>query len=160
MKNENNFADIIYKIRKRNKITQKQFADHLGLNQATISAWELGKQYPHPGDFKVLEEIANKFDVNFDFLSENLKLSLEYRQPSTSTSGELRINDPYLVPIIERLERIYSKIDTENKYKLMLNFMNNLEALASDYIPSIKDDKENYKILDLEMLKIDENKND
>jgi|SRR3989344_1435609 len=134
MTSENNFADVIYKIRRVNKLTQRQFADHLGVNQATISAWELNKQYPGPNDFKTLEKIAKEFNVDFDSLKANLGVSFEDRLHSKS---KIRTSDPYIVPLIERLELIYSKMNIENKYKLMLNIMNNLEALASDYIPSV-----------------------
>ena len=140
MKSKDCFADVICKIRKTNKLTQKQFADRLGLNQATISAWELSKQYPNKSDFKTLEKIAKEFDVDFDFLKDNLDISLDYRMPSVSLS-EIRINDPYIVPIVERLELIYSKIVTENKYKIMLNLMNNLESLAKEYVSPITEEK-------------------
>lgn len=54
---------FIKDIRKKNKLTQKDLADKLGVTFQAVSKWENGKNVP---DISLLKEISNLFDVNLD----------------------------------------------------------------------------------------------
>lgn len=52
---------VIKELREKNKITQLQLAEKLGVSDKTVSKWETGKGYP---DITLLESIANAFSVS------------------------------------------------------------------------------------------------
>ncbi len=52
---------VIKELREKNKMTQLQLADRLGVSDKTISKWETGKGYP---DITLLEPVAKAFDVS------------------------------------------------------------------------------------------------
>ena len=52
---------VIKELREKNKITQSQLADILGVSDKAISKWETGKGYP---DITLLEPIAQAFHVS------------------------------------------------------------------------------------------------
>lgn len=49
--------------RKRLSLTQKQFAEHLGVTDKAVSRWETGKGYP---DIETIEEISKIFNVTIN----------------------------------------------------------------------------------------------
>lgn len=51
----------IKELRKKNKITQVQLAEKLGVSDKTVSKWETGKGYP---DITLLEPIADALRVS------------------------------------------------------------------------------------------------
>lgn len=52
---------FLKELRNEKKITQEQFAEHLGVSNRTISRWETGSNMP---DISLLVEIAEYFDVD------------------------------------------------------------------------------------------------
>lgn len=52
---------VIKELREKNKITQLQLAERIGVSDKTISKWETGKGYP---DITLLEPIANALSVS------------------------------------------------------------------------------------------------
>lgn len=52
---------VIKQLREKNKMTQLQFAEKLGVTDKTISKWETGKGYP---DITLLEPIADALGVS------------------------------------------------------------------------------------------------
>ena len=52
---------VIKELREKNKMTQLQLADKLGVSDKTISKWETGKGYP---DITLLEPIAEAFRIS------------------------------------------------------------------------------------------------
>ena len=52
---------IIKELREKNKMTQLQLAEKLGVSDKTISKWETGKGYP---DITLLEPIAKAFRIS------------------------------------------------------------------------------------------------
>lgn len=64
---------IIKQLREKNKMTQLQLADKLGVSDKTISKWETGKGYP---DISLLEPIAETFSISItELLSGNTVLN-------------------------------------------------------------------------------------
>ena len=60
------FAQRLYTARKNKKMTQKQLADQLGVQQGQISLYETDKDEP---PVVVKERIAELLDVSLDFLN-------------------------------------------------------------------------------------------
>ena len=54
-------GNTIKTLREKNKMTQLQLADKLGVSDKTVSKWETGKGYP---DITLLEPIAEAFQVS------------------------------------------------------------------------------------------------
>ena len=58
-------GNFIKELRKKNHLTQKEFADKLGVTYQAVSKWENGKNIP---DILLLKEISTIFQVNIDDL--------------------------------------------------------------------------------------------
>ncbi|MBR5419682.1 MAG: helix-turn-helix domain-containing protein [Lachnospiraceae bacterium] len=54
-------AAVIKQLREKNKMTQLQLAEKLGVSDKTVSKWETGKGYP---DITLLEPIAKAFRIS------------------------------------------------------------------------------------------------
>lgn len=65
MMNQEQFSKIIKKLRIENKLTQKEFAEKLGVTYQAVSKWENGKNMP---DIMLLKEISNIFNIDIDEL--------------------------------------------------------------------------------------------
>lgn len=61
----NGFAEIFKYLRLREDLTQKEMADRLGIAKSTVSMYENGNREP---DFELLEQIADYFNVDMNFL--------------------------------------------------------------------------------------------
>ncbi len=67
--NEYVTGSLIKELRERNKMTQLQLAQKIGVSDKTISKWETAKGYP---DITLLEPIADAFSVSVaELLSGN-----------------------------------------------------------------------------------------
>lgn len=60
-----NFNDMLKYLRVREKMSQAELADKLGVSKSTVGMYELGKREP---DFETLEAIADLFNVDINFL--------------------------------------------------------------------------------------------
>lgn len=60
-----NFKDMLKYLRSREKMSQSELADKLGISKSAIGMYELGKREP---DFETLESIADLFNVDMNFL--------------------------------------------------------------------------------------------
>ncbi|MDD2505419.1 MAG: helix-turn-helix transcriptional regulator [Bacilli bacterium] len=58
-------GNIIRKIRKDNKLTQKQLADKLGVTYQAVSKWENGKNIP---DISTLKLISDEFKIDLNLI--------------------------------------------------------------------------------------------
>ena len=52
---------VIRQMREKNKMTQIQFAEKIGVSDKTVSKWETAKGYP---DITLLEPIAKAFNIS------------------------------------------------------------------------------------------------
>lgn len=59
------FKDMLKYLRNRDKLSQSELAEELGVAKSTISMYEVGKREP---DFETLEAIADLFNVDMNFL--------------------------------------------------------------------------------------------
>lgn len=58
-------SENIAYLRKKNKLTQEQLADFLGVTKASVSKWETGQSMP---DISLLPKLAAYFDISIDNL--------------------------------------------------------------------------------------------
>lgn len=59
------FSEKLKNLRNEKEISQLELANALGINQTTVSTWELGKKYP---DFFNIIALAKYFKVTTDYL--------------------------------------------------------------------------------------------
>ena len=65
--NQEKIVKLSRKIRIKNKLSQKEFADKYGVTPQAVSKWETGKNIP---DIAILKEICNDNNLKIDeFLS-------------------------------------------------------------------------------------------
>lgn len=64
-----NFNDMLKYLRVREKMSQAELADKLGVSKSTVGMYELGKREP---DFETLEAIADLFNVDMNFLLDKV----------------------------------------------------------------------------------------
>lgn len=62
---EEQFSKIIKDLRIKNNLTQKEFAEKLGVTYQAVSKWENGRNMP---DIMLIKEISNIFNVDIDEL--------------------------------------------------------------------------------------------
>lgn len=56
-------GELIKQLRKKDHLSQKQFADKYGVTYQAVSKWETGKNLP---DIAILNEICKDYDLNID----------------------------------------------------------------------------------------------
>ncbi|MGG6831308.1 UNVERIFIED_CONTAM: helix-turn-helix transcriptional regulator [Streptococcus canis] len=106
------FSDRLKELRKKNKLTQQELANNLGVNRVTLTKWE--KEYIEP-NLETLTVIANYFNVSTDFL-----LGLDKSVDSNwITSMKTTITKILDIPKDSQLQkRIEEKLEYEwNKYQ-------------------------------------------
>lgn len=95
----------IKKLRKEKALTQKELSEILGLDQTTVSKWELGKAIP---DSAMLIRLSDFFDVSTDYL---LGISSLYYPDKiknlNENSVELSRDGKELLDIFNALEPMY-----------------------------------------------------
>ena len=80
----------IKELREKNKMTQLQLAERLGVSDKTISKWETGKGYP---DITLLEPIANAFSVSVPELISGTTVS------NSNVSSNMLRSKFYVCPV-------------------------------------------------------------
>ena len=72
-------GNLIAKLRKEKKLTQRNIADALGIQNKTVSKWECGGGFP---DVSVLRELSGLFGVNSEqILSGSMEKNEEENRP-------------------------------------------------------------------------------
>lgn len=65
--NQEKIGNLIREIRKKNNLTQKEFADKYGITYQAVSKWENGKNIP---DISLLKEISKDFNIDINDILE------------------------------------------------------------------------------------------
>ncbi len=86
------FGSQLKKLRKNNKITQKELAKILGLAQTTIANYENNSRFPNQ---ETLLEIANYFEVTLDYLITGKKNRTNLKEEKYTNLLSLIPKDPY-----------------------------------------------------------------
>ncbi len=63
-------AKFIYNLRKKNKLTQKEFAKKLNVTAQAVSKWENARGIP---DIEILKKISEVFDIDIDSIIDGKK---------------------------------------------------------------------------------------
>ena len=61
--NQEKFGNFIKEIRKKNNLTQKEFADKFGITYQAVSKWERGLNLP---DINILKDICTEYSISLD----------------------------------------------------------------------------------------------
>ena len=61
--NQDKIGNFIKSIRLDNNLTQKEFADKLGVTYQAVSKWENGKNIP---DIAILKQICDEYNIDTD----------------------------------------------------------------------------------------------
>lgn len=77
------FPNIFKQLRLRDHLSQQELADKLGIAKSTVSMYENGRREP---DLETLEQIADLFNVDMDYLVGRKKTSNEYTFVAATTS--------------------------------------------------------------------------
>ena len=70
-------GSIIKDIRKKNNLTQNEFASILGVTFQAVSKWENDKSIP---DITILKDISNKFNVDLNYLISGKKVNINKKK--------------------------------------------------------------------------------
>lgn len=121
---EKDFGEILKDLRESRGYSQQELGEALNMTRQTISNYEKGRRTPHK---EILEEIADFFNVDMDFLYGKTKIENRYRQKlAEGANFELIELSPYAsVPVlgsipagvpIEAIEDIVDHIDIPLKW--------------------------------------------
>lgn len=84
-----NIGEKILELRKRDKLSQEQLAEKLGVTRQTISNWELNETNP---DINQAKELSRVFNISLDELTNNdIKNILESRLSNTEKLAGLTL---------------------------------------------------------------------
>ena len=111
---------IIKELREKNKMTQLQLAEKLGVSDKTISKWETGKGYP---DITLLEPIAKAFRISVTELI------------SGNTIRNANVSARHMIFINRIEDEYYVRIDHSMTKEHYISFV---AALSSDGIQMVK----------------------
>lgn len=92
-----NFSQRLRKLRKKNNMTQKDLADHIGVDRATIAGYETKGKEPA---YEKLEKLANFFNVSIDYL-----LGRSEESQSANEIKKAISDDPELVSAWEEISK-------------------------------------------------------
>lgn len=139
-------GEVIQSLRRKNKITQEQLANYVGVSTAAVSKWESKSSYP---DIVILPKLASFFKVSIDELM-NYKINLSKEDVSDILKEcESLIEEGKLEESIS-LSKEYIK-----KYPLSYLLKYKLIQVYTMYTILINDDKKilNANIRSIEILK-------
>lgn len=85
------FKDRLKSLRQSANLTQSELADKLKVSASTISMYEVGERKP---SFEVLEQIADFFNVDTDYLRGKSLHSTYYLDPSVAKQAQQLRDNP------------------------------------------------------------------
>lgn len=87
------FPEVLKKLRKEHKLTQRQLANMLYVDCSAVTKWETGKANP---DFEKQQKLAQIFDVSLDFLLGRSDIQNPYNTADESSFDRRMIKVPVL----------------------------------------------------------------
>lgn len=149
--NQSKIGKLIKNIRTKNKLTQKEFAEKLGVTYQAVSKWETGKNLP---DIETLKLICDTYNCDINkFLEGNKKIIKSYKI--------------FVLIILIAIPIIYFSFNKNSNYefKKIESLDENIslkgiiafsERKTSIYISNIDilndNDKDNYKIIECSLF--------
>ena len=80
--NQEKIGNTIKNIRTKNNLTQKEFADSLGVTYQAVSKWENGKNLP---DISIMKDISKKYNIDINKLLETEEENKNKRNSNLKT---------------------------------------------------------------------------
>ena len=74
------FSENLYNLRKKEGLSQEEFAEKIDVSRQTISKWEIGQTTP---EMDKLIMISKLFNVSIDELTENAVINENNNEPSS-----------------------------------------------------------------------------
>ena len=87
------FPEVLKKLRKEHKLTQRQLANMLYVDCSAVTKWETGKANP---DFEKQQKLAQIFNVSLDFLLGRSDIQNPYNTDDESSCDRRMIKVPVL----------------------------------------------------------------
>ena len=157
---QNKIGNFIKSIRIENNLTQKDFADKLGVTPQAVSKWENGKNIP---DIAIMKDISEKFQVNIDEILNGEKI---YQRKSP----KLSIIIPVIILLLGLLIIFLITNSTKDfEFKTISSKCSDFKITgsaaynkdkASIYISNVefcgKEDKTNYKSITCTLYEVSE----
>lgn len=110
-------GEIIFKLRKKKKITQEELGKYIGVSTAAVSKWESGNSYP---DITFLPVLAAFFEVSIDELL-NYKVNLTEEEIAKISEECLELfNNEKFDDAISKCEEHLTKYKTSYSLKLKM----------------------------------------
>ena len=158
--NQDKIGSFIKSLRLEKNLTQKEFADTLGVTYQAVSKWENGKNVPDIGTMKLISE---KFDVNIDEILNGAK------QPSNNkTSIWIKIVPVIILLIGVVIVELVIHNNSDITFKTMTSNCSDFKVTGiaaynkektSLSISNVefcgKEDKEEYKKINCKLYEID-----
>ena len=126
----------IRQLRKQNKMTQKELANHLQIADSTLSYWEMGKYEP---DIDALRNLAKIFHVSIDYIvgdDDMISGSISYHPENSQLhhNASLIASEPGIMYDTCRLKNDFNRDEFNNLTQ------NEIEKLAeyAQFIKSLK----------------------
>lgn len=101
------FKDRLKELRLNAHMTQKDLGQALGISSSTVGMYEQGARTP---DMDTLENIADYFNVDIDFLLGRVKGSTYYLRPEVAKLAQEAYDDPDL-KILLKAKQDLSEVD-------------------------------------------------
>jgi len=108
------FKQIIKKLRQEKDLTQKEFAEELGISTSSVAMWETGQRLPSPD---LYDQIADYFNVDIDYLYGRSKPRLKVHYDNDGNmlqsldEGEQKLLDYYSMINQEGKERAIAYLE-------------------------------------------------
>ncbi|MBR1730509.1 MAG: helix-turn-helix transcriptional regulator [Selenomonadaceae bacterium] len=99
--------DILKSLRNNKNLSQREFAEKLGVSQQAVGSWEVGRTEP---DIETLKQLARYFNVSIDYLLDN----------------EEAKHQPLITENQNRLIEGYDKLNDEGQ-KMLLGILASLQ---------------------------------
>ena len=106
------FANRLKKLRKENKITQKELASNINVSPSTIGLYEQGRRAP---DNETLAEIADYFEVTTDYLLGRTNQKYFKSEDTISFHTKKKINDKDVKTIKNIVDAYIDSLDEDEK---------------------------------------------
>lgn len=144
----------VRELRKNVKLTQKEFAEAIGVNAKTIAFWETDKNEPTKSN---LFTICNKFNLPENYFFENV---IQNVRSNNQTAEQKFINIPYWELLPEHLKSL--EVDYIPVQKKVIEIGWKLQPEALRIVPMVGDKmtKYWYQIGEDDLLIIDTNQNE
>ena len=120
--NQEKIGNTIKNIRTKNNLTQKEFADSLGVTYQAVSKWENGKNLP---DISIMKDISKKYNIDINELLETEEETKNKRNSNLKTIIAIIVSILVVIGIIVG-GIIYIKNNNDFKF-------NTIEASGEDF---------------------------